>query len=187
MTDKDRYGTTIGKGFAEKVRPVLCSEAEEFELEAPETTARYILKQLRKEVDLRKLLPEVRRALKEQRTFFDGPDVRQQFEQRLTGSLGGEHLLECLVRGVSQGSRFTDIIHGLTEKAVLATRDRLGLQLNYKDDIACQAGFDRHRAAIAVELHRMLLRDAGLGKAKSKQRRRKGTRGLLPLVVARAH
>jgi len=186
MTDKDRYGVSLGKGFAERVRPVLCSDDEEFEIEAPEVTARYIVKQLKKDVeDLRAVLGEIRRSAKDQRGFFDGQEARKEFERRLTGSLGGEHLLECLERGFARGSKFSDIAYDLASKAVAATRDRLSLQLNYKNDTKCHTGFDRHRAAILVETHRMLLREAGIGKAKARNITKRGTTELLTFVVAR--
>lgn len=99
--------------------------------------------------------------------------------------MGGEHLLECADHGLARGSKFSEIMHDMASRAVTATRDRLGLQQNYKSDKRCHQGFDRHGAAILIETHRLLLREAGVGKEKAQKITKRGTTDLLKFVVAR--
>jgi hypothetical protein len=183
VTDKDRYGSSLGKKWAEKVRPVLCAVDSE-ELQAPEVTARYIHSLLRKQVKP-DILRDIRRALKGQRGFFDGEDTRGRLDRKLTGTVGGEHLLECTVRGVRQGSEFAAIMEDFAARAIAATRTQLKAQRSFKDDAEGQAAFERHAAATQAALHRMFLRDSGLKTPKGPEIPKASTADLLNFVVAR--
>jgi hypothetical protein len=184
VTDKDRYGSSLGKKWDEKVRPILCA-ADAEALQAPEVAARYIHAAVREQIKP-KVLREIRRSLQGQRGFFDGGDTRRGLERELTGTVAGEQLLECMVRAAQTGATYSEMVHDLAGRAIATTRARLKTQRNLKDDAEGQAAFEQHAAATHTAVHRMLMRDGGEKAPKGPDLPKASTADLLNFVVWRA-
>ncbi len=149
MTDKDRYGKKLGKGFL-SVRPILCSDDNQAAVEA---MARYIDRQMRKEIDIKALAAEVKDILGPQPSIFGLTDAQlERFERRTADSLAAEHFVEALRYAAQGGGTLDDAIEHLVRSAIESYRDCITLQQEYRDDVQCQGAFARHEAAIGQAL-----------------------------------
>ena len=184
MTDKDRYGKSLGKKWARKVGSALRAVDPEAAL-APEAMAQYVHAELRKHIPLADLLAEVRSFADDQPLLFGSEEAKERFERRLRGTLGGDQLLRCIERGANHGWTYSKILRAFAETSIASTREVLVSQRGYKDDAALHDSFDKQALKATRLLHGMMLRDGGAPAPDISVRTTSSTTDLIEFPVVR--
>jgi hypothetical protein len=182
MTDADRYGRTLGKGF-KAVHGVLCTASSQGE--APEYAARYLYNQLRKDIPgLKKKHAEVCASIELRNGLFGAEESLNTFERTSAGSLGEEHFNECVRVAIENDERPSRILERLVDRAFESLLDLVTHQIHYRDDIECHDAIRRHESQIRRELQQKLERHCGVDTLPAAPRRpAQSTEELLQFVI----
>ena len=153
-SDRDRYGRALGKRFW-AVRGTLCGPgSDETKTDA---LATYMMKTLRKALpDLREHSVEIDAALNGLPNLFMIQDTTARLKRHIPDSLAGEHLVEAARHALMRNGHAESVLAELALQAVAATKTRMVLQDDFREDRECHEAFTRHMAAAASKLGQLL-------------------------------
>lgn len=181
MTDEDRYGRRLGKGF-EAIRALsrLPNQEDEFS----ERCARYVFRLLTKELDLEAFAKDAAPICIGTQSLFASDDPLERLRKMSVDSVASEHAFRSLQAARQSSGGLAEMLDGLAGLSAQSLGALLSLQRDYRDDRDCQRAFAAQETEIMRKLASMLKARCGLGKI-APMAPRADTAGILEFVVVK--
>ena len=181
MTDEDRY-CQLGKGF-KAVRAALCSPGAQEDAAA--TAASYVLRQVRKDLDLKGGYAWAVEVIQAEGSLFGSADVRANMERELGGSAAGEDFLRAVRQAVAAHESVDRIVERFATTVLAATTGRSAVHQDYRDDTELRDALERHGPQALVMLNGRLREACGIEHSVKARGERESQAELLEFVVLR--
>lgn len=181
MTDEDRFGRKLGRGF-KSVRAL--AGLPDGELDFADKCARYTAKMVLKEADIAKLIGVAAAVLNGSQALFAASDPFEYLRRASVDSVPADHFFQSLLETQRCGRDVDQLLECFARRCAQSTQHLAALQSDLKDDRDLQRALSNTAPQTESRLSALFRASCGLQET-PKMETRKDQASLIEFVVVR--